>query len=100
MHCFSFKFLTNDVYENGTIQDIFVNITKEEQTYLVDENVEDHEDGLIPQDEKTCQKEICRKFWQEKYIPKDEVPGYKEDCVSAAKNYIKVLKPNLSESEK
>ena len=28
-------------------------------------------------DEKTCQKEICRKIWEEKYIPKDEVPGMK-----------------------
>ena len=43
MNCFSFKFLTNDVYENDTIQDVFVNITKVEQTYLPDEDTTDLE---------------------------------------------------------
>lgn len=95
MHCFSFKFLTNEVMENDTIQDFFVNITKVEQTYLPEPDAEAHEEGLIPQDEKTCQKEICRKIWEEKYIPKDEVPGYKEDCKSAAENYIKDLEKKI-----
>ena len=95
MHCFSFKFLTNNVSENDTVQDIFVNITKVEQTFLPEPEAEAHEDGLIPQEEKTCQKEICRKIWEEKYIPKDEVPGYKEDCKSAAKNYIEDLEKKI-----
>ena len=88
MHCFSFKFLTNEVYENGTVQDIFVNITKEEQTYLVDENVDDHEDGLIPQDEKTCQKEICRKIW-EASLSRDEnqVAGLQINLLSVPVKY-------------
>ena len=43
MNCFSFKFLTNDVYENDTIQDVFVNITKVEQTHLPDEDIDNLE---------------------------------------------------------
>ena len=94
MNCFSFRFLTNNVFENETVQDVFVNISKIEQSYLNDEDFL-NEDGYIPQEEKTCQKEICRKIWEEKYIPKDEVPGYKEDCKSAAENYIKDLEKKL-----
>ena len=94
MNCFSYKFLTNDVFDNETVQDIFVNITRVEQEELENRSIVS-DDGLIPQEEKTCQKEICRKIWEEKYIPKDEVPGYKEDCKSAAENYIKDLEKKL-----
>ena len=93
MQCFSFKFLTNEVVENDTVQDIFVNITRDGQLSSLPEDQTG--DGLIPQEERTCQKEICRKIWEEKYVPKDEVPGYKEDCKSAADNYIKGLEKKI-----
>ena len=92
MQCFSFTFLTNDVLENETVADIFANISKGEQLLVTKE---DKNDGLIPLEEKTCQKEICRKIWEEKYIPKDEVSGFTEDCKTAAENYIKDLEKKL-----
>ena len=87
------RFLTNQVVENDTVQDIFVNITREGQLAGLAE--EEGSDGLIPREERTCQKEICRKIWEEKYLPADEVPGYKEDCQAAAQNYIKALEKKL-----
>ena len=83
MQCFSFKFLTNEVTENGTVADIFANITRDEQDSVTRE---EEDDGLIPEEERTCQKEICRKIWEMKYIPKDEVEGYRmENCKTAGK---------------
>ena len=87
------RFLTNQVVENDTVQDIFVNITRDGQLASLPED--ESGDGLIPREERTCQKEICRKIWEEKYLPADEVPGYKEDCKSAAENYIKALEKKI-----
>ena len=70
------------------MQDIFVNITRDGQLASLPED--ESGDGLIPREERTCQKEICRKIWEEKYLPADEVPGYKEDCKSAAEAAIPV----------
>ena len=45
---------------------------------------------MMQPEERTCTKEICRKVWEEKYVPAEDVEGFTEDCGTTGKNYKKV----------